>query len=142
MKCVQEPSKKEQEDVFENGPDPPHPGLDHNSCPRELQWTHRCGQECRRGKTLFCGLCLTSELYLTGAVTDWTRNSQTRERVTLGLTEIRTGDPVHMFPHQAESQFIAYQPFPVLDLVHQEPSYYNNNFAKMSRSNVTGWLTK
>ena len=30
--------------------------------------------------------------------------------------------------------------FDGLDLL--DPSYYNNNFAKMSRSNVTGWLTK
>ena len=35
------------------------------------------------------------------------------ERVTLGLTEIWTNDPLPMIPHQVETQFIASQPFPV-----------------------------
>ena len=35
------------------------------------------------------------------------------ERVTLGLTEIWTTDPLPMIPHQAETQIIASQPFPV-----------------------------
>ena len=33
--------------------------------------------------------------------------------VTLGLTEIRTADPLPMISHQVETQFIASQPFPL-----------------------------
>ena len=33
--------------------------------------------------------------------------------VTLGLTKIRTADPLPMISHQVETQFIASQPFPV-----------------------------
>ena len=36
------------------------------------------------------------------------------ERVTLGLAEIGTTDPLSMIPHQVETQLIASQPFPVL----------------------------
>ena len=35
------------------------------------------------------------------------------QRVTLGLTEIWTTDPLPMIPHQVETQFIASQPYPV-----------------------------
>ena len=35
------------------------------------------------------------------------------EKVTLGLMEIQTADPLPMIPHQAETQFISSRPFPV-----------------------------
>ena len=55
-----------------------------------------------------------SELCLTSAVPDWTRN-RLRERWLLWVgPRFKTVDPRPVIPQQVEAQFIASQPFPVL----------------------------
>ena len=62
---------------------------------------------------LFLCLCLSSELCITGAVTNCQETARPLERGTFGLTEIRNANPLPMIPYQAETQFISSQPFPV-----------------------------
>ena len=76
-------------------------------------WYHEEVRKDFRGFPL--DLCLTSELCLIGAVTDWTRNRQTPREGGFGSDQDpnRSPPPQESSWAQAENQFIASRPFPV-----------------------------